>query len=117
REVDGSVGDYEIGRRLRQFRRGRADAPEIARRPVPVDAQVLSLTPAKLRETLPKGGRARAPLGVVLGIGHHDGDAANAVALLRAPRERPRRRAAESQDELPPPHVLPSIRGFHPTTP
>src|SRR5262249_2843256 len=37
--------------------------------------------------------------------------------MIDACRERPRCPAAEKGDELTPPHVPPSVRGLHPTTP
>ena len=45
---------------------------------------------------------------IVRGCGQEDADAPHPLGLLRARRERPRRRAAEQRDELAPPHVLPS---------
>ena len=55
-------------------------------------------------------------LRIVRGRVHEHADAPHPLALLRARRQRPRRRAAEQRDELAPPHGLPSGRGLHPTT-
>jgi hypothetical protein len=40
--------------------------------------------------------------------GHKHADAPNTLRLLRAGRERPRRRAAEQRDEIAPPHSITS---------
>src|SRR5262249_55531748 len=45
---------------------------------------------------------------IVRSIRHQHADPPHPVALLRAHRERPRRRAAEQRDELAPPHSITS---------
>jgi hypothetical protein len=68
------------------------------------DCDVRALDVASFAYALPKGGlEVRAPFGraVVQKANHRHG------GLLRARRQRPRRRAAKCRDELAPPHVCP----------
>src|SRR5262249_33226220 len=46
-----------------------------------------------------------------------EADGRQLARLLRARRERPCRRAPKRTEKFAPPHVLPTVRGSHPTTP
>jgi hypothetical protein len=70
--------------------------------PMKVDPQVAAIGPLQLRKRLRERGEATLPLGIVFVIPHEHADAPHAVALLRACRERPSRRAAEERDEITP---------------
>src|ERR1700756_2160697 len=93
----------------RDFRHVAANAPNISRRPIPVDAQVLPLAPTQRLQALPKGRRARLSFGVIFRIVHQHCAPAHPVRLLRAGRKWPRGRAAEQRDELAPPHSRTSL--------
>jgi hypothetical protein len=64
--------------------------------------------PARLRQPLPERYETGLRFGIVRGRAHEHPDAPHSLALLRARRERPRRRAAEQGDEIPPPHSITS---------
>src|SRR6516162_5057410 len=70
--------------------------------PPKVHPQVAAFGPAQVRKRL----RERREANLIQGIGffarHEHADAPHAVALLRARRERPCRRAAEPSDEVAP---------------
>jgi hypothetical protein len=75
-------------------------APDIAGSIAMLDLDIASLGPSKRGEGLHKLRDAGAVLRVVFGIDREYADAPNALSLLRACRNRPRRRAAEEPDEL-----------------
>src|SRR5262249_33154619 len=80
-----------------------------ARREAIVNADVAGFRPSTLIEPLPECREAGFCLRIVLGEAHQHADPPHSVALLRARRERPRRRrAAEQRDELPSPHSITS---------
>jgi hypothetical protein len=64
-----------------------------------VPGRILYLSPT----VLPKGDNTSLCFWIILGIGREHADPAHALALLRARRERPRRRAAKQDDDLTPP--------------
>src|SRR5262249_28160346 len=80
----------------------------IAATPPDVDAHVAADGPAELLQPLQKRRVAGLAVGIIRRQVHQHGDAAHALALLRARRERPRRRAAEQRDELAAPHSITS---------
>src|SRR5262249_50170253 len=86
-------------------------------RPASVNPGVAALRPPELLETVPKRGYFGLSFRVALRIAHQHADAPTADRLLRPRRARPRSRATEHRDELAPSHVLPSMRGWHPTIP
>jgi hypothetical protein len=59
-------------------------------------------------QTLPKGRGAGLALWIILRIVHQHCDPAHPLALLRARRDRPRRRAAEERYEVAPIHSITS---------
>src|SRR5262249_15863836 len=59
-------------------------------------------------KSLPECGEERRSFQVVLGIAHQHTDAPHPLALLRAPRERPRGRTAEQRHERAPVHSITS---------
>src|SRR5262249_42485577 len=67
--------------------------------PPSVDPDVTALRPAELLETLSERGDAKLCFRIALGKAHQYTDPPHPVRLLRARRERPRRRAAEQRDE------------------
>src|SRR5262249_52351010 len=73
----------------------------VARGPAVLEADVVAFLPAELLHRLPERREPRLRFGVALGSGRDDPDPPHPVRLLRARRERPRRRrAAEQCDEL-----------------
>src|SRR5262245_55175981 len=82
-------------------------AGRIGTSPTFVDAQTISYAPSESLELPPEGRHPYPPLGIV-SDSHEHADALHALALLRACRERPRRRTAEHRDELAPPHSITS---------
>jgi hypothetical protein len=65
------------------------------------------LGPPERLEPLPKRNNAGQHFRIILDVWMEERDATHTRRLLRACRERPRkRRAAQQHDELAPPHVL-----------
>src|SRR5262245_39765528 len=73
---------------------------EVAAAPAVVDAYISPDDPAQFAEPLQERCIAGLSFGIVRHPGHKHADAPNTLRLLRAGRERPRRRAAEQRDEL-----------------
>ena len=89
---------------------GLSAAPEI------VDPQVPALDPAQLMHRLLKRQGVGLCVRIVLVAAASDHGNAVHSLMLRARRQRPRRRAAEQRDELAPPHVCspqPRITPYH----
>src|SRR5215831_15197896 len=92
---------YHVGRERNQFRRASANLVGFGSGPVRVDAHVASDDPARFCQALVERPEPRLIIDIVCGCGKQHADAPNPVRLLRARRERPRRRsAAEQRDEL-----------------
>src|SRR6516165_8266411 len=83
-----------------QFRRVSANALGIACGPAIVDLHVAAVGPAQFLQPLHERRQACLSFRIVCGEGHEHADTPHPLALLRAHRERPRRRAAEQRDEL-----------------
>src|SRR5262245_47583536 len=99
----------DVRLKRRQFRRALAHALGIARAPALLDAQIAADRPAQLLQRLPECGIAGRHLRIVCGETREHADAPHPLALLRARRERPRRRrAAEKRDEFAPSHSITS---------
>src|SRR5215510_14616423 len=94
------MGQDDVWRESDQFRRVFAHAVSIAAAPAVIDTDVLTDGPTRLLETLRKRRETRWCFRIVRRHGHEHADAPHALALLRARRERPGRRAAEQRDEL-----------------
>src|SRR5262249_17428999 len=73
-----------------------------------VNPHVAAIGPTQVRERLSERREASLPYGIVFIAPREHADASHAVALLRACRERPRRRATEPRDELAPLHSITS---------
>src|SRR5262249_3455257 len=58
------------------------------------------LRPPDLLQLVPERRDPGLPFIVALGVAHQHADASHALGLLRPPRERPRRCAAEQRDEF-----------------
>ena len=88
------------------------DAPctWVSRVPSPdvVDVQIASLPPAEIAEGSLEGADARRYFRIGRGQNIDDGYAPSALRRLRPCYQRPRRRAAEQRDELPPFHSITS---------
>src|SRR5262249_23724268 len=76
--------------------------------PAGVDRQVAAVAPAQLLEGLHQRREAGLSFRIVRWQIHEHADAPHPLALLRARRERPRRRAAEQRAELPALHSITS---------
>src|SRR5262249_30060585 len=104
----GAASQDDIGRECDQFRRIYATAVGIESTPTVVDPHVATDGPAQLLQTLRECGDAGRCFRIVRGQVQKHADAPYALALLRARRQRPRRRAAEQRDELSAPHSITS---------
>ena len=89
----GLQRDEFLGEPLHRLRGGR---------PASVDPDVAALRPPQLLESHPECGHEGLYFRVALGKPHQHANTLHPVGLLRARRQRPRRRAAEQRDELPP---------------
>ena len=72
--------------------------------PALLDAHVAANDPARLRQALQECSDPGLKFRIVRSCGQDYANAPHALALLRARRERPRRRRNEKGDEFPPPH-------------
>jgi hypothetical protein len=96
----GSQGDQLPGEALRLVGAGRREAT--------VDADVAAFRPAEMLELLPERREAGLGLRIVLGVADEHPDPPHLAWLLRARRERPKkkrrrdRRAPDKRDELAP---------------
>jgi len=99
-------GQHDVRLKRYQLHRIGAETFGIAIAPSEIDLQISADRPTQLLQAPNKGRSATVHLGVVgTGIREH-ADAPHPFALLRARRERPRRRgAAEQRDELAPLHL------------
>ncbi len=88
----GCSGDEFLRESLHQRR--------VARCPANVDPNVAAFHPPELLEFVSECGDEGPSLPVALGKAHQHADPPHPLALLRARRERPCRRAAKQRDEL-----------------
>jgi len=93
-----------VRRQRDQLRRELAISIGIARGPTNFDPNVTADRPPGLLQTLQECRETGLPFRVVRREVHDHADAPRAIRLLRARRERPRRRAAEKCDERASPH-------------
>src|SRR5262245_40620698 len=68
--------------------------------PTNLDLRIAAVCPTHLLQCLSERRNAGLAFGIVCGYGHKNTDPPYAITLLRARRQRPRRRAAEQRDEL-----------------
>src|SRR6516165_8966584 len=102
----GSLGDNDIDLESDELCSDFAVAFVASLRPANLDCDGSVLDPAKLAQSLHKGGD---PSALCRRCGAaHEPDSRELYRLLRARRERPRRRAAEQGDELAPFHSITS---------
>src|SRR5262245_28645263 len=71
-----------------------------SRGPTSLDLRIAAVCPTQLLQCLPERRNAGLAFGIVCGYGHKNTDPPHPLALLRASRERPRRRRAQQHDEL-----------------
>ena len=103
------MGQDDVRRERDQFRRVSANVGGIGRGPAGVDPHVAADGPAQLLQPLQERPDAGLKFRIVRGRGQEYADAPHPLGLLRARRERPRRRrAAEQRDELAPLHSITS---------
>src|SRR5262249_39754846 len=82
---------------------------DIVLAPANVDPHIATLAPTQLLQRLQERRDLRLTFRIGGGHVHEHADAPHPLALLRACRERPRRRcAADQRDELAAPHSIPS---------
>src|SRR5262249_22590330 len=103
-----ATGENNVRCKRDQIRRLFAKAVRIASAPAEVDTYVTADRPARFLQPLQERRETCLSFRVVRGEIHEHADAAQAFALLRARRERPRRRAAEQRDEIAPLHSITS---------
>jgi hypothetical protein len=85
-----------------QLLRERSYPIDVIAGPTKVDPRVAAIGSTQGRKRLSERGEGRLRRGIVFVIRIEHAHAPHAVALLRARRERPRRRAAERSDEFAP---------------
>src|SRR5262249_48037767 len=85
-----------------QFSHGSANAIGIACRPASFDADVAAMSPTELCQSLQESRVAGLTFRIVRGRGVQHTDPPRRARLLRARRRRPRSRAAECSQQLPP---------------
>src|SRR5262245_10389345 len=81
---------------------------DTARGPADVKARIAAVGPTQFRQPLDESGELSPPPRIALVRTQEHADAAHLLRLLRARRERPRRRAADDLDELAPLHSITS---------
>src|SRR5262249_50737094 len=75
--------------------------------PTLIELHICAVSPSEFSELLPECPDADLEFEIAFGVRHQNRHAPHPLALLRARRARPRRRAAdERQDELAPPHSI-----------
>ena len=102
------ISKDHVRRESDKFRRVFAIALTIARAPPIVDACIAPYVPSQFGEPLQEGGVAGLGFGIVGDKVHEHPNAPHALCMLRARRERPRRRAAEQRNEFTSPHSITS---------
>src|SRR5215472_11223640 len=112
------MGYDHVRRERRQLCCVPANFIGFGRGPARVDLHVAADAPAGLLETLQERAEAGLKFPIVRSRGQENANEAHLLALLRARRERPRRRTAEQTDEGAPFHcpvspVLPTERIAH----
>src|SRR5262249_27460427 len=96
----GGMGDQHIGLQADQLFRKCLNSVCIGVAPTIINSNIAAILPAELLKALLKKGDARTDIGIAFGDRHQHAYAPYALGLLRARRERPRRRrAAEQRDE------------------
>jgi hypothetical protein len=98
----GPACQDDVGLQADQRLRERSYPIDVNAAPTKVHPRVAAIGPTQARKRLSESRDARLIRGIVLVGQHEHADAPDAVALLRAGRERPRRRAAEERDEVAP---------------
>jgi hypothetical protein len=101
----------DVGLQADQLVRERSYPIDVSAAPTKVHPHVAAIAPTQVRKRLRERRDVSLRPGVVFVEPREHADAPHAVALLRACRERPRRRAAEKREELAPPdtkHGLPT---------
>jgi hypothetical protein len=87
-----------------QLLRERSYSIDVIAAPTKVNPHVAAIGPTQVRKPLRERGEVRLIDGIVFVASQEHADAPHALGLLRACGERPRRRAPEPRNELPPPH-------------
>src|SRR5262245_5713550 len=87
-----------------QFRRVSANVAFIGGSPAGVDPHIATDAPAQLLQPLQERPNAGLKFHIVRSGGQDYADEPHPLGLLRARRQRPRRRRAEQRDEVAPPH-------------
>src|SRR5262249_33978770 len=94
------IGDDYVGRERHQFCRVSPYAADVAPTKARLDLDVAAFGPAQFTKSLQERCEAGASFRIVCGPVYQHADAPHPLSLLRARRQRPRRRAAEQRDEL-----------------
>jgi hypothetical protein len=95
----GRACQDDVGLQADQLPREHSYPIGVITDPTKVDPHVAAIGPNQVRKGLRERRDDSLRYGIVFGERQEPADAPHAVALLRAPRERPCRRAAESGDE------------------
>ena len=101
-----AVGESDIRVHAHEVCGVAAQPAEIAGPPANIDLEIAPLAPTQTFQALPEHSNPGLHIPIALSEIVQHRDPADTLALLRAPRQRPRgRRAAEQGDELAPPLV------------
>src|SRR5262245_19754951 len=102
------MGQDDVGCLRDQFCRMLSNILAVVSGPARVDAYITADHPARLPEPLQERPGPGLKFAIVCARGQKHADATDALALLPARRQRPRRRAAQQSDELASPHSITS---------
>jgi hypothetical protein len=100
----GAVCYDDVGLRPGQLLRECSYLIDVAACPTKVYPHIAAIGPTQVCKRLSERRDASLPLRIVFVRWDEHADATYSVGLLRGYHKRPRRRAAEPCDELPPPH-------------
>ena len=99
------MGQDDVGRQRNQLRGVAANLGGIGDRPAGVDPHVAADRPTQHRQSLQERPDAGQKYRIARRCGHEHTDPPHPLGLLRARRERPRRRTAKQRDEVATSHV------------
>ena len=104
------MGQDDVRRERDQFRRISANVVGIAGGPADVDPHVAADRSNPVHQRLQECADPGLKFRIVRGCRQQHADAPHALALLRMRSERPRCRATQKTEKLPPPHVGPQAQ-------
>src|SRR5262249_44242061 len=106
-QASRGASDDDVWLQADQFDRSSAQALGLATAPANIEPGI-AVVPAELLKSFPERRKPILPLRITFAHCHQHAYAPHSLRLLRARRERPRRRTAEQPHELAPPHSITS---------